>query len=66
MNMRESGQMETRRTGRLALRVAFAAAFGLALFGSTTPASAETSAKAPAYADQDSAGSVQTLGVVWL
>jgi hypothetical protein len=64
---RENTLTETRRTGRLALRVAFAAAFGLAVFGSAAPASAAArSVPAPAYADTDSSGSVSTQGLIWI
>jgi phosphodiesterase/alkaline phosphatase D-like protein len=58
--------MESRSTRRLALRLAVAAAFGLALIGTAAPASAASS-KAPAttYSDGSASGDVQTLGLIW-
>jgi hypothetical protein len=56
--------MRTRRTRRLALRVATVAAVGTALLGTAAPASAGVrDAKAAVYAD-DSSGA-QALGVIW-
>ncbi|MCW2567293.1 MAG: hypothetical protein JWN54_1390 [Mycobacterium sp.] len=58
--------MGTSRTGRVALRVVIAAAFGLALFGSAAPASAATLSAQQAYSGGEMSGEAQTLGLVWL
>jgi hypothetical protein len=58
--------MESRRVGRLVLRVAVAAAFGLTLLGSAAPASAAAfSVPANAYSEGDVSGDAQTLGLIW-